>query len=257
MSEVLRLEDVRVRRRGALVLDGASLSVANAEIVVVEGAHGSGKSTLIAAAAAMVRLDGGAVFIGDRDVTTLQPASLPYVRRNLGYLPADPPFVERDSAAWNVALGGAARGERPADALEEARTVLRDLDLGGVAEEPVSTLSTGMRRLVALGRALVGAPPLLVLDDPLAGVSPDALPVVARALRRARDEGAAVLAAASDARVLAAAIGDVVVVKLEGGRVAGGKPRISLVADSAELQLTTDDLELEPIDAPATGEGTG
>ena len=90
IDDVLRLEDVSCARRGRQVLDRVSLSVRAGDLVVVEGGRGAGKSTLLAVAAAALAPPRGAVYIGGRNVQALQRTSLPYVRRNIGYLAADP-----------------------------------------------------------------------------------------------------------------------------------------------------------------------
>ena len=103
----MRLEEVSCVRRGRRVLDRVSLSVHAGELAVVMGARGAGKSTLLALAAAALRPSAGAIYLGGRNVHRLQSRSLPYVRRNIGYLAADPAvaaqtatqFVEEDQVS--------------------------------------------------------------------------------------------------------------------------------------------------------------
>src|SRR5450432_5365 len=151
-----------------MVLDEISLQVRAGELVVVEGLRASGKSSLARVAAVLRRPDVGEVWIGERDVATLQDASLPYVRRNIGFDTHDLPLLPRLSALENVMLAAGARGFEPAQARELAVRALGRVGVVGAATRATRELSTAERRLVAVARALAGAPPLLVLDDPSA-----------------------------------------------------------------------------------------
>jgi ABC-type ATPase involved in cell division len=230
---VIRLEGVRLQRAGTLVLAHATLAVSAGELVVVTGARGAGKSSLLAVAAAGLRPQAGAVWIGERNVMDLQAASRPFVRRNIGYLPSEPPLVSDESALENVMLALAVRGAPPAEAEAAGREALERLALAPLAERAVEALSSPERRLVALARALAGAPALLVLDEPSAGLDHEDRGRVLEALGEARAAGAAVLCATSDAALaLGLAEGGGREVRLEAGRLVGGAPAISLVGAS-------------------------
>ena len=101
-----------------MVLDEISLQVRAGELVVVEGHRAAGKSSLARVAAVLRRPDVGEVWIGERDVSTLQETSLPYVRRNIGFFSADMPLLPRVTALENVMLAAGARGFEPAQARE-------------------------------------------------------------------------------------------------------------------------------------------
>jgi ABC-type ATPase involved in cell division len=226
---VIWLEGVCCQREGAVVLDTVTLGVARNELIVVEGASASGKSTLLELAAAARMPDRGAVWFAGRNTASLQRASLPFVRRNIGYCTADPLLLLEDSALANVMLALAVRGESPARAEQLARDALALVRAGELENRRVASLSAGQRRLVALARAVAGPPPLVVADEPAAGVGEEAREMVACALTAARDLGAAVLAATADT-----ALADLLVrrggrrIHLEQGRIAGA-PAIGLV----------------------------
>ncbi|MCG5055103.1 MAG: ATP-binding cassette domain-containing protein [Myxococcales bacterium] len=229
-DEVLRLEDVSLLRQGRSVVDRICFSMGPGELLMLCGGRGAGKSTLMAIAASACRPNAGRVLIAGRDILGLQAGSLPFVRRNIGYLPPEPPLVLDETACENVMLALAVRGASPPQAEEGARKALREI---GVCDEavqsPVAELSWGERRLVAVARALVGAPPLVVLDEPAAGLSEADREALARGIDGARAAGAAVLCATADpafasqlarrgARTLA----------LEAGRLVGA-PRMTLL----------------------------
>jgi len=86
------------------VVNGVSLSVEAGQVTLLRGGRGAGKSTLLAIAAAVIRPGAGRVFIAGRDILGLQSSSLPFVRRNVGYLPPEPPLVNDESAIENVMM---------------------------------------------------------------------------------------------------------------------------------------------------------
>jgi ABC-type ATPase involved in cell division len=212
------------------VLDQITLAVNAAELVVVQGARAAGKTTLLAIAAARQAPDSGAVWISDRNVGDLQRSSLPLVRRNVSYLTPGAPLVEEDSVLDNVMLPLGVRGFE-VDASEAA--ALRSLFMLGIDDRRnlmVGALSAGERQLVALARALAGSPPVIVADEPAAGLDADDRDRVVSALAAARGDGSAVLCGTGDATLADAIIArNGRRVRLESGRTSGGLPGISLV----------------------------
>ncbi|HVZ74146.1 MAG TPA: ATP-binding cassette domain-containing protein, partial [Polyangia bacterium] len=151
---MLRLLGVSARVAGRLVLDEVSLQVRAGEVVVVEGGRGAGKTALARVAAVQRRLDVGELWIGDRDVAGLQDASLPYVRRNIGYHADDVPLLPRLSALENVMLAAGARGYQPAQARELALRALGRVGASSSATRAPESFSPAEARLVAIARAL-------------------------------------------------------------------------------------------------------
>ena len=233
------------RRGGVLVLDGVSLAVAAGEVVVLGGARGAGQTTLLAVAAAVMAPDAGELELDGRRTTGLQGASLPYVRRNIGYLPSTPQLVPDETALENVMLALGARGLPPAPAEEASRAMLAALGLAPLADRSAASLSCPEQRLVAAARALVGRPPIIVLDEPSLGLDQVDRTRLVSAIGDARRTGSAILCGTSDP-ALAAALGDLGarLLRLEGGRIAG----------ATGLRLV-DAEELRPL--PASGAGGG
>jgi ABC-type ATPase involved in cell division len=227
---LIRLDGVSFARGGRAVLDQVSLAVNTAELVVVEGARAAGKSALLAISAARLAPDGGTVWVSDRNVGDLQKASLPLVRRNIAYLPPAAPLVDEDSVLDNVMLPLAVRGWEVDASETGALRALFTLGLDDRRAAPVTALSAGERQLVALARALAGAPPVLVLDEPAAGLGAEDRERVVTALASARGDGSAVLCATSDA-TFAQELAERSArrVRLGDGRLQGGLPGISLV----------------------------
>lgn len=242
MTAVLRLEDVSCVRHGRLVVDRVSLCVAPGQVTLLRGARGAGKSTLLAIAAAAVRPGAGRVVIGGRDILGLQSSSLPFVRRNVGYLPPEPPLVNDESALENVMLALAVRGHDAASAGASAVDSLRAVGFPDAATRvPVKDLSWGERRLVAVARAMVGAPPLIVLDEPAAGLDADDREAVAMAMGVAQSLGSAVICGSADpsfATLLTQAGAETE--ELESGRLVGG-PRMTVLRGDRATPLPPED----------------
>ena len=133
LSPVLRLLDVSCARHGRNVVNGVSLSVEAGQVTLLRGGRGAGKSTLLGIAAAVIRPGAGSVFIAGRDILGLQSSSLPFVRRNVGYLPPEPPLVNGESAIENVMMALAVRGEAIGNARLLAMASLRAARSGWMA----------------------------------------------------------------------------------------------------------------------------
>jgi cell division transport system ATP-binding protein len=214
-----------------MVLDEVSLQVRAGELVVVEGNRASGKSSLARVAAVLRRPDLGEVWIGERDVAPLQDASLPYVRRNIGFYAGELPLLPGHSTLENVMLAAGARGFEPAQARELAVRALGRVGIVGAATRLPGTLSTAERRLVGLARALAGAPPLLVIDDPSANLAASDVGAVLSAILGVVEVGGAALCTSPDGAFATAVVrAGGRRVRLEGGRVLAGGGPIGVVA---------------------------
>ncbi|MEW5686171.1 MAG: ABC transporter ATP-binding protein [Pseudomonadota bacterium] len=215
----LRVEDVRVRRGGRRVLDGVSLSVAPGEVLGVVGPNGAGKTTLLRAALGLARLDAGRVELGGRDVGRL---SDPQRARLAAYLP------QERHVGWNMTAervaGLGALNTPAAAARARAVAALGRVGLAGFESRGVLEMSGGERARVLLARLLVTEAPLLVADEPVAGLDPDAQLLALELFREEAVRGAAVVVTLHDLG-LAARFCDRLVV-LADGRVHADAPPV-------------------------------
>ena len=218
MSAAWTIEGVKARRGKALVLNGASLSVAPGEVLGVVGPNGAGKTSLLRAGLGLMSLETGEARLAGRPVDRLSPVER---ARLVGYLP------QERRLAWNLpALEVAALGAPdlpPGEALAVARERLQRVGVVDLADRGVLDMSGGERARVLLARLLATRAPLLVADEPVAGLDPDAQLLTLDLLRAEASAGAAVVVTLHDLGLAARTCDRVLV--LDHGRVAAdGKP---------------------------------
>jgi putative spermidine/putrescine transport system ATP-binding protein len=182
-GHVLRIDGLRVPFGSGPGLDGVSLSVAAGECVAVVGASGAGKTSLLRAVAGLAPVDGGRIAVGGTDVTATAPE-----RRGTVYLHQTPLLFPHLSVLENVAFPLRVRRVAHAEIRARAQAALAAVRLEGFDLRRPRTLSGGQRHRVALARAVVARPPVLLLDEPLAALDPalrsevrDAIDAVRRA----------------------------------------------------------------------------
>lgn len=176
------------------VLSGVNLSIAPGEAVAILGSSGSGKSTLLHCLGTLDRPDGGSVHLGDTDLLGLAGGSLRQFRaRRLGLIFQEHHLLPHLSALENVLVP-------PGASLEAAQRLLDRLGLSGRADAFPSHLSGGERQRVAVARALVNTPHLLLCDEPTGSLDrATAAEVAGLLLELAAESRAVVLIATHDA----------------------------------------------------------
>jgi phospholipid/cholesterol/gamma-HCH transport system ATP-binding protein len=175
-ASLLRFEGVSVRfGADPPALDGVSFNVRAGETRILLGAAGSGKTVLLKTAMGLIEPADGKVFLFDQDVTRMPEIQLFDIRSKLGMLFQESALFDSMTVAQNVAypLLNQKAISLPRDRMEPAvRKSLSFVELEHTMEKFPSELSGGMRRRVAIARAVVTNPPLLLYDSPTAGLDP-------------------------------------------------------------------------------------
>lgn len=186
-----------------LALDNVSLQARAGEVTVVLGPNGSGKSTLVKCVTRLTDVSSGAILVAGDDVANLGGARLRGVRRRMGIVFQNASLVPRRSALANVASGCLGRnhgwmtacGMLPKDELERALPYLQRVGMLPLAAQRVDTLSGGQAQRVAVARALFQDPVMLIADEPVASLDPDAANEIMSLLSGlAHNDGLAVIA---------------------------------------------------------------
>jgi ABC-2 type transport system ATP-binding protein len=178
-----------VRRFGPrVVVNDVSFSVERGEIVALLGPNGAGKTTTLRMLAGLISPSGGAVTIDGTPMTRATGAAL---RQRIGFLTEAPGLWDRLTVHENLAVYSSLYGLEPA--AERTRTLLEAFDLARHVRSRAAELSKGMRQKVALARALLHNPDVLLLDEPTSGLDPEVTRTVRDLLDERRAAGCAIL----------------------------------------------------------------
>ena len=232
MSAMLEISGLTAAYAGPAVLTGVSLDVRSGELMGLLGANNAGKSTLINCISGLVAPRGGTIrFLGD-DITRLRPEQI--VARGIVQVPEGRQIFPRMSVLDNLLLGGtlpAARAVR-AKRLEQVYALFPRLQERRT--QYAGTMSGGEQQMLAIGRAMMAGPKLLMLDEPSLGLSPLFVQTIFRALRNLNAEGLTMLLVEQNLNLTLSCASRGVV--LERGHVAIAGDSAALAADPRTRQ---------------------
>ena len=194
---MLELDRLSASYGKAMALESISLRVMPGEFVAVLGPNGAGKSTLLKAISRAIDSQGGLTFEGQslHSVATEKVVGL-----GICHCPEGRRLFPELSVLKNLQLGAYLRHDKAAVAADLNKVYQLFPILQERGSQMVSTLSGGQQQMVAIGRALMGAPKLLLLDEPSVGIAHRLKMEIFSAIRRIRDSGVAILMAEQDAQ---------------------------------------------------------
>jgi cell division transport system ATP-binding protein len=155
---------------GEQALYGLSLAIRTGELAFLTGHSGAGKSTLLKLIPAIERATSGSVVVAGQNVGALKRAALPFLRRNLGLVFQDQKLLYDRSVYDNVTLPLAFSGHAPREAARRARAALDKVGLLGRERANPIQLSGGEQQRLAIARAVVNRPAILIADEPTANL---------------------------------------------------------------------------------------
>ena len=201
---MLAIHDLRVSYGNIAALRGVSLDVEERGIVAVIGPNGSGKSSLLNTIAGVVPSAGGTIRFDNTTLARKAPEDL--VRLGISLVPEGRHIFSGLSVSENIRIGAVARKDRRAIADDVERVLTMFPVLRERLDQPAGKLSGGEQQMLAIGRALLARPRLLLIDEPSLGLAPLVIDEVYRAVAELRDGGVTVLLVEqSAARALQAA----------------------------------------------------
>jgi branched-chain amino acid transport system ATP-binding protein len=230
---LLEVENVRVTYGGSvLALDGVSLSVPEGGAVALLGANGAGKSTALRAVTGLLRFHGGQVTAGSirfagRSIMRTDPAAL--VAAGIGQVLEGRRVFAELTVAENLRVGAFSRRARRRE--REIRAQLTELFpvLAERSDQPAGLLSGGQQQVLAIARALMSQPRLLLLDEPSLGLAPRVVAEIGQALRAISERGCALLLVEQSTALALRATEHAYL--LETGRIRAHAPTAELLAD--------------------------
>ncbi|MDP6602541.1 MAG: ABC transporter ATP-binding protein [Phycisphaerales bacterium] len=207
----LILDRVAKHFGGVRGVTNATMSIADGEMVALTGPSGGGKSTLIHCIAGLIKPDGGSIDLDGRSLLKAPPHA-----RGVGLVLQDQPLYEHMSVAANLRFPLRCRGIAHAESKARVREVLESLGLADLSRRRPSSLSGGERRRLALGRALVVRPRILLLDEPLAHLDEGTRGRLRSVIRKAHERCGGHTILVTHDREDAAALGDRLMTMQEG-----------------------------------------
>ena len=256
MSDLLSVEGLSVAYGEHLAVRGVSLSVAQGKTIAILGANGAGKSSTLKAIAGLVGKTAGRVVLDGEDVT--RASAMQLVRRGLCYVPEDREIVGSLSVGENLTLGGY---HVPRALFRERRDRVLELfpELAARLQRGAWGLSGGEQQMLAIGRALMAGPRVLLLDEPSLGLAPSLQQRVFAKLTQLRADTGLTILLVEQNLAMAARFSDRAVV-LRNGTVAASADETQLRDPAARTGLVEAYLGHRPISNPpdpAVEGGTG
>ncbi len=200
---IIALDDVDMRYSdGTAALRGVTLSIEAGGFCFVTGPSGAGKSTLLRLIYAAEQATAGTVRVAGHDLARLKPRSVPFLRRNIGVVFQDFKLLPSRTAAANVAIGLEVLGLPPRRIRARTRQVLAQVGLTGRGHLRPDVLSGGEQQRVAVARAIINEPAIVLADEPTGNLDSDKGFEIMTLLERVQRKGATLVVATHDTELV-------------------------------------------------------
>jgi len=197
---VLSIEGLQTFYGRIHALKGISLSVQKGQIVTLLGANGAGKSTTLKAVSGLIRAAAGRIHFLGQDITAAPPHAI--VRMGLIHAPEGRRIFKGLTVQENLDLGGFTAGQDKADKDERLQYIFGLFPiLSERRKQDSALLSGGEQQMLAIGRALMTNPKLLLLDEPSMGLAPFLVQAIMKIIRKLNDQGTTILLVEQNAKV--------------------------------------------------------
>jgi phospholipid/cholesterol/gamma-HCH transport system ATP-binding protein len=225
-AAIVEIRNLDYAVNGRPVFAGLDMDIARGRITAVMGPSGTGKTTLLRLITGQVTADGGSIVVAGQDMRTVRRAGLYVLRRRMGMLFQNGALLTDLSVFENVAFPLREHTDLPERLIRQlVLTKLQAVGLRGAAELSPAELSGGMSRRVALARAIVLDPEILIYDEPFVGLDPISLGVILRLIRRLNDAlGITSIVVSHDVHEIST-VADMVYLLSGGKAVAKGTPQ--------------------------------
>ena len=186
---MIKLDQVTCSLGGHLVLSEISFEVQEGEILVILGASGSGKTTILRLILGLIRPDSGKIFVDGEEITQMSERKLMAVRRNIGMVFQEGALFDSLTVGENIAFSFREQGTMSEEAIEErVRKILGFVDMVETIDMMPDELSGGMKRRVGIARALAAHDPKIILyDEPTTGLDPITAHTICELIAKLRD----------------------------------------------------------------------
>lgn len=184
---MIRLEGLTRKFDGVTAVEDLTMTISDGEVFGFIGPNGAGKTTTIRMLCCLIKPTNGTAFINENEIGR-DPDSM-YIRQIIGLLPEAPGLYERLSARRNLDFYAQLHGLSKEKREERIEKLLRKLNVWDRRDDPVATFSKGMKQKIAIARALVHEPEILFLDEPTAGLDPQAAKKVREFIFELKEEG--------------------------------------------------------------------
>jgi urea transport system ATP-binding protein len=230
---MLTLSNISVSYDGSHILRGVNLTVEPGKVVCLMGRNGVGKTTTLKSIVGLVKTDSGSVTLGGADLSGLRPDAR--ARHGLGYVPQGRDIFPNLSVWENLCIGAVAQGKKVNGEVERVLTLFPILK--EMLQRKGGVLSGGQQQQLAIGRALLTNPTVLLLDEPTEGIQPNIIDQIGETIKKLRAAGRIGILLIEQYLDFCLDVGDSFYIMDRGSIVAGGQ--ISQLNDDMVKQHLT------------------